>query len=75
MDIGKQSSCLTVTTGEWVCPQRKPLGKRLGSISKIGITSTDTDKIATPGSTAKGAHYNGMDGRRDNCTGTDSDRG
>ena len=75
MAIGKQSSCLTVTTGEWVCQQRMPLGKHLGSISKIGITGTDTDEIATPSRTDNGAHYNGMDGRSDNSTGTDSDRG
>jgi hypothetical protein len=57
MDIGKQSSCLTVTTGEWVCPQRKPLGKRLGSIRTRRRTRTDTDEIATPGRTDNGAHY------------------
>jgi hypothetical protein len=32
-------------------PKRNPLGKHLGSIR------TDTDKIATPGWTANGAHY------------------
>ena len=42
MDIGKQTSCLTVTPGEWVYPQRKPLGKRLRSISNGYRRDRDT---------------------------------
>jgi len=42
MRIGKQSSCLTVETGEWVCPKRKPLGKRLRSISNRYRRDRDT---------------------------------
>ena len=43
MHIGKQSSCLTVGTGEEVYPQGKPPGARLRT------TREGSDEIATPG--------------------------
>ena len=62
MDIGKQSSCLTVTTGERVGwkANRSASGYEVSVTDEV--SATDTEKIATPGVVANGGHHDEMDG-------------
>jgi len=62
MDIGKQSSCLTVTTGEWVCRRRKALGTASSTYQQRMKDQHGYEGIATPAGAAKGAHYDEKDG-------------